>query len=150
MSDANAMLEFSTLKFHVHSHTPRIQKQPGAAKECMGMSRLCDTLLAQAVLVKEFAWDITEHGGYKWYQTQCRADGFRAWAAVIGECDIAYLSCDKYGDFNVKRNFCIRFGESFEMVEIHNTSGDTRCGLRTFAEAAAFAIRLPSILWGLA
>ena len=80
---------------------------------------------------------ILEHEGYRWHQTQCRNDGFCEWTAVIEEGDMAYLSCDKDGEFHMKRNIRLRIGENYEMV--------AKLGVRTFAEAAAFAISLPTI-----
>ncbi len=51
---------------------------------------------------------------------------------------MAYLSCDKDGEYHMKRNIRLRIGENYEMA--------AKLGVRTFAEAAAFAISLPSIL----
>jgi hypothetical protein len=93
-----------------------------------------------------FAWEIKEHGGVKWYKTLSREDGYATWEAVLGEGDKVKLSCNKDGEYGMKREISLCYGHSYEMSSLRYDSGDNKHAVTTFAEAAAIAITLPSFL----
>jgi len=65
---------------------------------------------------------------------------------VLGEGDTVELSCDNDGDYHMKRKISLCYGMSYEMSATRYDTGDGKYAVRTFAEAAAIAITLPSFL----
>jgi|APCry1669193181_1035450.scaffolds.fasta_scaffold09547_2 hypothetical protein len=120
--------------------------QPEVARAELSRIMFFENLLAAAETAEVFAWEVKEHGGVKWYRTDSREDGYTKWEAVLGEGDTVELYCDKGGDFHMKRDICICYGVSYEMTARRYDNGDSKHAVRTFAEAAAIAITLPSFL----
>lgn len=124
----------------------KITVQPLPKRAALSVMMFFETPLAAAEAAEAFTWVIKEHGGVKWYQTASREDGFTEWKAVLGEGDTVELYCDKDGEFRMKRTINVRHGVSYEMSAHRYDNGDDKHAVRTFAEAAAIAITLPSFL----
>lgn len=124
----------------------QIKVQPSIKRVALSVTMFFETSLAAAEAAEAFTWVIKEHGGVKWYQTISREDGFAEWKAALGEGDTVELYCDKDGEFHMKRNINVCHGVSYEMTAHRYDIGDDKHAVRTFAEAAAIAITLPSFL----
>lgn len=123
----------------------KIEVQPSIERAYIENATFFETLREAAEFAETFVWEIKEQGGYKWYQTSDR-DEYRSWIAVVGEGNTAVLSCYGNNEFHIKRNFWPRPGESYEINASHYDSGENKHAVRTFEEAAAIAITLPSFL----
>lgn len=124
----------------------KIAMQPEVKRAELSKTMLFETLLAATEAAESFTWKIKEHGGVSWYETASRDDGFTKWEAVLGEGDKAELHCNKDGEFHMKRDISVCYGVSYEMTASRYDNGDGKHAVRTFAEAAAIAITLPSFL----
>jgi len=120
--------------------------QPEVARAELSRIMFFENLLAAAEAAQEFAWEVKEQGGVKWYQTDSHEDGYTKWEAMLGEGDTVELYCDKDGDFHMKRDISICYGVSYEMTARRYDNGDSKHAVRTFAEAAAIVITIPSFL----
>jgi len=123
----------------------KIEVQPSIERADIEKSAFFDTLSEAAEFAESFVWEIKEQGGFKWYRIDDR-DEYRSWIAVVGEGNTAVLSCYGNNEFHIKRNFWPRSGESYEINASRYDSGDDKHAVRTFEEAAAIAIILPSFL----
>jgi len=89
-----------------------------------------------------FQWEMLDHAGYRWYST-----GSDSWTAIVSERDTAVIWKSQHVEsFQVKRNISPRPGVNFELSATYSDAGDTKESIRSFAEAAAIAITLPSFL----
>lgn len=123
----------------------KIEVQPSVERASIENATFFETLSEAAEFAESFVWEIKEQGGYKWYQIDIR-DEYRSWIAVVGEGNTAVLSCYGNNEFHIKRNFWPRSGESYEINASRYDSGENKHAVRTFEEAAAIAIALPSFL----
>jgi len=123
----------------------KIEVQPCIERTSIENATFFDTLSEAAEFAESFVWEIKEQGGYKWYQIDNR-DACRSWIAVVGEGNTAVLSCYGNNEFHIKRNFWPRLGESYEINASRYDSGENKHAVRTFEEAAAIAITVPSFL----
>ncbi|NNM68364.1 MAG: hypothetical protein HKM00_00045 [Gallionella sp.] len=123
----------------------KIEVQPSSERAAIEKCAFFDTLNKAAEFAESFVWEIKEQGGYKWYQIDNR-DEYRSWIAVVGEGNTAVLSCYGNNEFHIKRNFWPRPGESYEINASRYDSCENKHAVRTFEEAAAIAITLPSFL----
>ena len=103
------------------------------------------TLLECADFAEAFSWVIKEHAGYRWHRMREDIE-YISWVAVVGVGDVVTLSLNKDGEFYIKRNISPRAGESYEFTALRYDSDDNKHAVRTFEEAAAIAIHLPSFL----
>lgn len=122
----------------------QIEVQP-----CVARARLektfWGTLLEAVEFAETFTWEIKEHAGYRWYKTSDRTETC-SWVAVIGEGNTASLFCGGDGEYYMKRNISPRSGECYEICANRYDSSDSKHAVRTFEEAAAIVIALPSFL----
>jgi hypothetical protein len=123
----------------------KIAVMPSVARAEIEKCQYFDTVEAAAEAAEAFAWEIKVHGGFKWYQTACRAD-YKAWTAVLGKGDKAILSCNSGGEYHMKRDLSIQYGMSYEFTATRYDSGDSKLAVRSFAEAVAIAITLPTFM----
>ncbi|MDD5056566.1 MAG: hypothetical protein PHQ60_02235 [Sideroxydans sp.] len=119
---------------------------PDVPRADMEATLFFETARAAAEAAEAFAWTTKDHAGVMWYQTNCSDDGYTVWQAVLGEGDKVTLSHDKDGEYRMKRNISVCYGMSYEMSATRYDAGDTKLAVRTFEEAAAIAITLPSFL----
>jgi hypothetical protein len=122
-----------------------IKAQPEVARAKISKTMYFEYSLDAAEAAESFAWEIKEHGGYKWYLTT-RRDDYAVWHAVVGEGDIAIVSSNKDGEFYMKREIAPRDSEWYEITAHRHSLGEDKHAITTFSEAAAIAITLPSFL----
>lgn len=123
----------------------KITMRPEIASGGVEITLFFDDVEAAAEAAEVFAWETKEHAGVRWYQTTCR-DDLNVWKAVLSERDVASLSCGKDGEYYMVRNISLRPGESYEMSANRYDFDNDKHAVRTFEEAAAIAITLPSFL----
>lgn len=123
----------------------KITVQPVISGRSVEITLFFDDVEAAAEAAEVFAWETKEHAGVRWYQTTGR-DDYKVWQAVLSENDVARLCCGEDGEYHMVRNISLRSGESYEMSATRYDSHDGKHAVRTFAEAAAIAITLPSFL----
>lgn len=107
-----------------------------------------DTLLAAVDAAESYEWVTRDHAGLVWYQTSTPGADYENWQAMLGVGDFAEISCrvDEERWF-MKRVISPRAGESYEISANRWDNGeDNKHAVKTFAEAAAIAITLPSFL----
>lgn len=105
------------------------------------------TLDESAEAAETFTWQTREQGGHTWYQTRSSENSYEVWKTVMGEGDIAEVSTDKKeGRFNMERDISLCWGNSFTLRNSRYDNGDNKQAVRTFAEAAAIAVTMPSFL----
>ncbi|WP_321883852.1 hypothetical protein [Burkholderia cepacia] len=102
-----------------------------------------ETLAAAAAAAENFAWETREHGGLTWYAID--PDG-REWVAVLSDTDHAVVHQYDDGRYSMKRILSPRAGETYEIAASRYPSVDTDISVRTFAEAAAIALTLPTFV----
>lgn len=139
------LAEISECRGSGGNFTLKIKIQPEVERLEIEATLFFETLLAAAEAAEVFEWKIKEQGGYKWYQTTCR-DNYSAWHAVVCVGDRAQVSCNKEGEYHMKREISPRSGEWYEISAHRHSYGDEKHAITTFAEAAAIAITLPSFL----
>lgn len=114
---------------------------PGARHTGLAKTFVQADLLEAARMVEAFQWEFIEHAGHRWYLT-----GDRAWTAVLGDGDSATVWQSTDQTFFVKRNLSPRKGVHYEMTATFTDVGEAQVAIRTFAEAAAIAVTLPTFL----
>ncbi|WP_175896356.1 hypothetical protein [Burkholderia cepacia] len=102
-----------------------------------------DTLVAAAEAAERFEWQTREHAGLTWYAVD--ADS-RQWVAVLSDVDHAVVHQFDDGRYSMKRWLSPRAGETYEISASRYQSGDADMSVRTFAEAAAIALTLPTFV----
>ncbi|MDN7533952.1 hypothetical protein [Burkholderia orbicola] len=102
-----------------------------------------DTLGAAAEAAERFEWQTREHAGLIWYAVD--ADS-RQWVAVLSDVDHAVVHQFDDGRYSMKRWLSPRAGETYEISASRHPSGDADISVRTFAEAAAIALTLPTFV----
>lgn len=103
-----------------------------------------DNLHSAVAAAESFTWETKEHAGITWYATHQQQ-----WAAYLGEGDKAEIgrySSGREGTYYMKREISPRNGESYEMRAVRYDYGDDKHAVKTFEEAAAIVVTLPSFL----
>lgn len=94
-----------------------------------------------------FHWEKHECGGREWIKL---GDGlYPRWVTVFGHGDLGVI-LGRGGDYSMKRELCPRFGESYEISCTRYKSGENDMAVRTFNEAAAIVMTMPTYLSALA
>ncbi|MCO8402765.1 hypothetical protein ABEG10_38275 (plasmid) [Burkholderia cenocepacia] len=120
---------------HVH---PKLQHA-----ELRHSGRTYDTLAAAAAAGESFAWQTREHAGLTWYAIDPDA---RLWVAELSDADHAVVHQHDDGRYSMKRRLSPRAGETYEISASRRQSADADISVKTFAEAAAIALTLPTFV----
>ncbi|MCW3632812.1 hypothetical protein [Burkholderia cenocepacia] len=105
--------------------------------------QMFDTLAAAAAAAESFAWQTREHAGLTWYAIDTDS---REWVAVLSETDHAVVNHYDNDTYAMKRVLTPRDGESYEISANRYRVADVDPSVRTFAEAAAIALTLPTFV----
>lgn len=118
---------------------------PCEARTPIKYSLQYQTLEAAVAAAGTFSWDVRDHAGVSWYQT-----GASCWGAILGDGDYAEVIQNDHG-FVIRRRISPRWGESYEIfVNRYDCADSTNMAVKTFEEAVAIALTLPSYLSALA